>query len=97
VTTVVAVEVLLARSGSGVEEVTAAVLTTTPGARGIAKTVTRTVSPFATEPRLHVTVEPTVHVPFVDVASGPTTPGGNTSFTTTLAAVAGPLLVIVSV
>ena len=96
-TVVVVVELLLADTGSSVEDDTVAVLLNEPAADGVTTIVTVTEPPFATVPNEHTTVAVPLHEPADDDADTNDTPAGSVSLTCTAAAASGPPLVTVNV
>jgi len=95
VTTVEELEELLAVLGSGVVEVTLAVLTSVPAWVRLTTIVMFALWPLVIVPRVQVTVVVPVHEPSDVAEETKATPTGNASVMATLAALIGPLLVTV--
>jgi hypothetical protein len=94
----VCVEVLLFGLGSVWSALTVAVLVAVPGAAVRVRMLTVALAAFAIVPSRQVTVPPaSEQVPAVVLTERKVTSVGNGSVTITLVAVAGPLLVTVSV
>src|SRR5712664_1241606 len=93
----VTVMVAEALAFAGVEfvsfSVTAAVFVIDPRAVAVAVRVTDVFAPFASVPRLQVTVVVPVQVPWLGVAETNVRPAGSTSVTVTPVELDGPLLV----
>lgn len=94
-----AVELLLAGVGSVSGDVTVAVLAIVVPLAAVLLTISAIVAlaPFASVPRLHVTVVVPEHEPWLGVADWKVTFAGRTSVTTTLDALCGPAFVTVIV
>jgi hypothetical protein len=94
---VVAVAVLLVRFGSGVADVTVALLVSVPVAVAVTTRVIVAVAALFIVPRAHVTVVVPLHDPTVVADETNVAPAGNASVKVTAVAANGPLLTTVAV
>ena len=96
-TVVDTLELLLPATGSSVVADTFAVLLSVPADPGVTTIFTVAPAPFASEPRLHVTVAVPLHEPTVVLDETNVTPDGSASVTVTPAAASGPWFATASV
>ena len=96
-TVVDTLELLLPATGSSVVDDTLAVLLSVPADPGVTTIFTVAPAPFASVPRLHVTVAVPLHEPTVVLDETNVTPDGSTSVTVTPAAASGPWFATASV
>jgi hypothetical protein len=94
---VVSLAVLFASAGSNSLALAAAVLVISPAVVGATAAVTVTSAPLAIVPRLQWIVTVPVQLPWDEVAEFKAAAAGGVSVNTTPVAVAGPLLVTITV